>query len=452
MNQIIRNGLNIRNVFESENLKKVYQDNQTEKDGLITGVNIYKNTNSDKCNHKFNPLKGVGNMKQFIKKTLKPLCNMIEIFISKARKCITDSLRNEILSSVAETKKEILNSNTETKNTISDELLRLKEEIVNENRRNIEISIDENTKSTNLLLSSVEKEFQTFLYQLSQRLDLIEKYALISAKRVFINGEIGESLIRTEVGYVVCSSSDYPLLSCLIEAGELEKGTRILIEKILKPGNVFVDIGANIGMHTLAAAKAMKGKGKIFAFEPYYSTARMLKKSLIINGISEITEIHNVAIANKKCEGKLYLGPTCGHHSIYEFSESPGNLYESVDIQIVKLTDVIQSNQHIDLMKIDVEGAEIEVIKSAVPLISNNREILIIVEYGPVHLKRTGISPDEWFRVFSDLGLSYFVINEQNGKLEKSSVNELNCSESTNLLFLFQGSKSWNLITKKMVL
>lgn len=278
---------------------------------------------------------------------------------------------------------------------------------------------------------------------IAPRLDRIEQYSLAAAKRVAVNCGDGAVLLRSEAGYILCSDIDHALISALMETGDLEIGTRILIQTFLKPGECFVDVGANIGMHTLAAAHAMKGQGKIVAFEPFAPTKKLLQRSIWMNGFASLVEVHEAAVSNESGSSVLYLGETSGHHSLFSLDGNEATHAKQVEVRLLRLDDVIPSNLKIDLLKIDAEGAELDVIQSALSTIKRNSDIAIIVEFGPSHLRRTGMQPIYWLSVFEKLGLEYRVINSLTGKLEVWEIADLISCDSANLLFSRIGSSAW---------
>lgn len=278
---------------------------------------------------------------------------------------------------------------------------------------------------------------------IAPRLDRIEQYSLATAKRVAVNCGDGAVLIRTEAGYILCSDIDHALISVLMETGDLEIGTRLLIQNFLKPGECFIDVGANIGMHTLAAAHVMKGQGKIVAFEPFAPTKKLLQRSIWMNGFASLVEVHEAAVSNESGSSVLYLGETSGHHSLFSLDGNEATHAKQVEVKLLRLDDVIPSNLKIDLLKIDAEGAELDVIQSALSTIKRNNDIAIIVEFGPSHLRRTGIQPIYWLSVFENLGMEYRVINSLTGKLEVWEIADLISCESANLLFSRIGSSAW---------
>ena len=291
-------------------------------------------------------------------------------------------------------------------------------------------------------VSTVES-FRQLHGSLWPRLDLIEVYSAATARRIAINCGVGETLVRTEVGFLLCAASDHKLLSCLIESGELERGTRVLIQEYLRPGDVYVDVGANVGMHTLAAARAMKGQGKIIAFEPFEPTMRMLEKSIWMNDFSSMTEIHQAAVSNITGHQQLFIGATSGHNSLFALEHSPNNAQGPVEVPLVRLDGVITSGQRIDMIKIDAEGAELEVVEGGRTLIADNPDIALIVEFGPSHLLRNGRTTSQWFATFKQLGLDYRVINQESGALEYWSLDRLVETESVNLFFARTESAAW---------
>jgi FkbM family methyltransferase len=291
----------------------------------------------------------------------------------------------------------------------------------------------------------VHQEFQS-VHQEIQRLTVENQKlaAMVSTKgRIAISCGDGAILIKTEAGWVLCDANDYALIAYLMDVGELEVGTRLLIEKFLKPGDCFVDVGANIGMHTLAAARALKGQGKVVAFEPFGRTKQLLEQSVWMNGFSSLVDVYEAAISNEPGIKPLFLGKTCGHHSLFPLDGGQDTEKEKVEVKLLRLDDVISVAQRVDLLKIDAEGAELNVIESATSTIKRNDDIAIIVEFGPSHLQRIGIEPHQWFSVFEKLELEWKVINNDTGLLEKKDLAELISGYSVNLLFAKKGSKAW---------
>ena len=265
-----------------------------------------------------------------------------------------------------------------------------------------------------------------------------------------VNCGQGEMLIRSAVGYVLVDSGDHALISALAESQELEPGLRLFFERIIEPGFRVVDVGANIGMHTITMARCLRGNGVVYSFEPMPRTADLLEVNVRINGFSSIVRLRRTALSAHKGIDALYLGHTSGHHSLFPLTELPASAKTSIDVQIETLDSALSDLQEIDLIKIDAEGSELDIIWGGAEIIRRSQNILLIVEFGISHLLRVGQSSDYWFSRFESLGFSYKAINDLTGELENWSMERILASESVNLVFGHAGSKAWKKINSRV--
>ena len=250
-------------------------------------------------------------------------------------------------------------------------------------------------------------------------------------------------LIRTNVGYVICESTDHALVACLLERGELEPGVRRLIERVLSPGSVFVDIGANIGIHTLAAARAICGEGRVFAFEPFGPVRAFLERALWINGLADVVTVREAAVSDREGRRRLFLGATCGHHSLFQLGVDESSPASSVAVETVTLDAALAGDQRVDLIKIDAEGAELDVLAGARAVIGRNFDIALIVEFCPSHIKRSGHDPSEWLDKVSAHGFAGRLIDPDTGVLGEILPEVMVAESSVNLFFAREGSPAW---------
>lgn len=139
-----------------------------------------------------------------------------------------------------------------------------------------------------------------------------------------------------------------------------------IIRKLLKPGDVFVDCGANIGLWSLVAASVVGTTGKVFAFEPNPLTFRKLVNNLQHNCNAAISA-YNMALGNK--EGTVNF--LCyDEHNISRLAKKE-ELANSTEVEIGSLDQRLLS-QAIDGMKIDVEGLELDVLRGTEKLLKTN--------------------------------------------------------------------------------
>src|SRR5262249_46294863 len=110
-------------------------------------------------------------------------------------------------------------------------------------------------------------------------------------------------------------------------------------------------------------------------------------------------------------------------------------------VEVVRLDDEMPAGQRVDVAKIDVEGAELDVLCGMARIIAENPGILIIAEYGPSHLVRTGIAPEDWLATFSDKGFEAYVIEEPSGNCVPIQQVDLSDVFSVNIAFVRSTSR-----------
>jgi UDP-perosamine 4-acetyltransferase len=239
-------------------------------------------------------------------------------------------------------------------------------------------------------------------------------------------------LARSIVGYLFCSRNDHAVLSCLADSGEFEPGLRRLLERVLEPGMVFLDVGAHLGLHTLTAARRVGNSGHVFSFEPTPTTYKLLCQTLRLNALDDCVTARRAAVGRENTTKPLYVGTISGHNSLYPL---PG-VETTVEVEVVQLDNELPPAQHVDVAKIDVEGAELEVLRGMSRIIAENPGILIIAEYGPTHLARAGIASPDWLSAFSDQEFKAYVIEEPSGQCVPIEQVDLSDVFSVNIAFI----------------
>ena len=163
----------------------------------------------------------------------------------------------------------------------------------------------------------------------------------------------------------------------LYYTGTYEMGTLEIINHYLPKGGVFVDVGANIGLMSLVAALHTGDQGKVIAFEPGSETRRIAQHNIEINNFEKIIEIIPKAAGSKQ-EDKLLFdnwSVNRGASSIVKGKEDQ----DGENIQVTTL-DRELTDQNIDVLKIDVEGYELEALKGAEKILQRKNPPVLIVE------------------------------------------------------------------------
>ena len=150
-----------------------------------------------------------------------------------------------------------------------------------------------------------------------------------------------------------------------------------------KEGDVVIDIGAHIGRYTIIGAKRVGTNGKVVAIEANPSNFEMLNRNIKLNQLTNIISLNN-AVYSKETKIKLYLpGEELGH-TIYNtvMSDRAKNEDKFVEVSANTLDYFLQLKGITDVnwIKIDVEGAEFEVLKGATNVLSKSKDIALLIE------------------------------------------------------------------------
>ncbi len=185
---------------------------------------------------------------------------------------------------------------------------------------------------------------------------------------------------------------------------------------LLRPGDVVIDGGANIGLFTLMAAGRVGGDGHVVACEPSPTTMALLRENVAFNGYGWV-DLREVALAERP--GRLQMrvfGAGSGHSSFAPEDSASGS---EVEVEVATLDEVAGDLlDRTSLVKLDVEGAELLALKGAPRLLERARPDFI-VELEPEHLERQGGSIAAVQSLFEDAGYRGYAIRA--GALEPLS-------------------------------
>ncbi len=150
-----------------------------------------------------------------------------------------------------------------------------------------------------------------------------------------------------------------------------------------KEGDVVVDIGAHMGRYTIIGSKRVGTNGKVVAIEANPSNFEMLNRNIKLNQLTNIISLNN-AVYSKETKIKLYLpGEELGHTTYNTvMSDRAKNEDKFVEVSANTLDYLLQLKGIMDVnwIKIDVEGAEFEVLKGATNVISKSKDIALLIE------------------------------------------------------------------------
>jgi len=169
-----------------------------------------------------------------------------------------------------------------------------------------------------------------------------------------------------------------------------------LLKALLASGDVFVDIGANIGDWTLPAARLVGTKGKVLSFEPVPRMAEALRKSAWANRFTQV-QVFDCALSNRVGEADFSMErENSGGSRLNEMEDGPGRSFSRLKVKVSTLDEMVDAADlsAIALIKIDVEGFEADVLQGAVRTLDRFRPAL--------HLETGHETPDKR-RIIADV-------------------------------------------------
>lgn len=212
--------------------------------------------------------------------------------------------------------------------------------------------------------------------------------------KVFIPKPKGPRLVHTIYGFdIICMDpvNDKGVERPLYLTGTYEAGTLSVIDKCLREGDLFIDVGANIGLMSIFSSRAIGNKGKVYSFEPVLETFKILKKNIEINKIKNI-DAFNIGVSDSKGKSFIYTKPYAGKGSSSFIRPPDQNESKEYEIIIETLDELLIRHRltNIRMLKIDVEGWELHVLRGAETLLRSPQAPIICIEYS----KLTGSNND----------------------------------------------------------
>jgi len=165
-----------------------------------------------------------------------------------------------------------------------------------------------------------------------------------------------------------------------------ERLTRHFI-RLVRPGDTVIDVGANLGYYTLAAAKLVGREGEVHAFEASPLTLAWLQQNAALNPFANI-HVHGVAVSDRCGETTFHTAPAekAGYSSLRDLGDETRSV---VTVPTVTLDSLLDEIPRTRLVKIDVEGAELLVLHGMERLIGRDRPY-IIMEIDDAFLRQLG--------------------------------------------------------------
>jgi len=202
--------------------------------------------------------------------------------------------------------------------------------------------------------------------------------------------------------------------------GGFEREEIRLFFLFLKPGMHIVDVGANIALYSIIAYKKLRGKGKIWAFEPSSENYKRLLKNLTLNKCNDLVTPVNLGLGNKDNE-ELSLRRDSGYGDAERYilpdnklpSEELPNIKKQVERENVNLTTLDSfmgkiNNPRVDFMKMDTEGYEYFGLQGARQILASNSNMVFMLECTELGTKRAGHTQQDVYDILNEFGFRCF--------------------------------------------
>jgi FkbM family methyltransferase len=250
-------------------------------------------------------------------------------------------------------------------------------------------------------------------------------YHAVHAGRALVGRTDHEIVVRDGMTYDLDLSQGIDFAIYL--GGMFERSTATALSKLTEPASLVLDVGANIGAHTLRLAKLVGPKGRVMAFEPTDFAFRKLQRNLDLNPwlASRVEAFHcflaasDSASAPKAIYSSWPLVPGTGLHA-----KHLGREMQTEAAQARSLDSVLNeyADRKVQLVKLDVDGFECDVLRGATSLLREARPIFVM-ELAPYVLEERGTTLDELLSHFIPNGYRFY--DERTQKQLPSTAREL---------------------------
>jgi FkbM family methyltransferase len=223
--------------------------------------------------------------------------------------------------------------------------------------------------------------------------DLSQQIAALDAKlermwldldfiRTRLSSYVGDGIALTylaDATPIYINSDDCGCPGNLLNGGRYEEENLEVLLSFIKDNTVFLDIGANLGFFTLQVGKRLLRNGSVYSFEPHPKLLNLLHWNVHLNGLSRTVTCFPFGLSDQNSPSKFaYPIGHLGGGTVGDLSNSRD--YDTVNSELRRLDDVLGPNFSCDLVKIDVEGHELNVLKGMRQIVGNSPQIKILFE------------------------------------------------------------------------
>ncbi len=201
---------------------------------------------------------------------------------------------------------------------------------------------------------------------------------------------------------IFVNTGDLGCPSPIISGGIWEPENLSVLYSFVTDNTVFLDIGANIGYFSIAIGNRLKGGGKVFAIEPHPILTKLIERSVQLNGLEAVVKIYQCAVSDQ--QGTLDLFYPDDHLGKGSFIRNANEQGQCLSVPSHRLDDLLSKDLVVDLIKIDVEGHELNVLRGMQEVLKRSPKAKVLFE----KLESSTAETNEIGRLFREHGLSLY--------------------------------------------
>jgi FkbM family methyltransferase len=277
------------------------------------------------------------------------------------------------------------------------------------------------TPSLGQRLSAIEDR----IGHLAQRLEEAIAYFAVRSNRiadsqsVYLGDHVAVTFLEDGTRMLVDTKS-LDIGIHLLTLGRWEPQYTALFSRLVRPGDTVLDLGANIGVYTLLAARLVGPTGRVHAFEPNPRLAQLVNLSIRMNGFAPWAQMHRVAASDRTGIARLFFTDSySGGGSLAgteEQRDATGETKHAVDCRLVPIDTLLADPaMKVDVIKMDVEGHEGPALRGMRALLARSPDVRIMMEFGPQMMSSSGMPAPEVVAFLESLGLSAWTIDAEGG-------------------------------------
>jgi FkbM family methyltransferase len=187
-------------------------------------------------------------------------------------------------------------------------------------------------------------------------------------KANFLRRVLGIRYVRRNVHdyQMFLDTTDPGISRTLILFGSREEDHRIMLGRALRPGMTVLDIGANIGYYALMASRAVGPQGRVIAIEPSPANIALLKRNIAINGATNISVLC-AAVSNTSGTKTFFLSELSNLNTFHADERADQHLTgRTIEVRTLTVPEIVKEFGHPDLIRMDVEGHEVEIFNGMI--------------------------------------------------------------------------------------